>query len=293
VRHIFEDRSKNLRATTNMDVLLNDADDLIEVITILFFTPGGKFYLKNEVLHDVEEEEQPVVWGGSRPGKAPNLERHRVMYAHLWFNDFWGASPVYNAMYFRRFFKFPIGLFNNIVERIVLHDSYFIQRTDACGRIGLSTFQMVCSTFRLLTSGVSSMEFDDKYRMAASTGMECFKRFCEAVIAIYSEDALRHPTLDDINQLLDKGQAAGFPGCLGLIDCMHWEWKNCPLSWKGMFQGKGGVRTMILEAIADHSTRFLHFNFGSPGSLNDINLLDRSPHFSMRSVVKPQWLTSL
>jgi hypothetical protein len=199
VRHIFEDRSKNLRATTNMDVLLNDADDLIELITILFFTPGGKFYLTNEVLHDLEEEEQPVVWGSSWPGKAPNLERHRVMYAHLLFNDFWGATPVYNAMYFRRFFKFPIGLFNNIVERIVLHDSYFIQRTDACGRIGLSTFQKVCSAFRLLTSGVSSIELDDKYRMAASTGMECFKRVCEAVIAIYSEDALRHPTVDDIN----------------------------------------------------------------------------------------------
>ncbi len=230
-----------------------------------------------------------MVWGGSRPGKAPNLERHRVMYSHLLFNHFWGgANPVYNAMYFRKFFKFLVGLFNNIVERIVLHDSYFIQRTDACGKIGLSTFQKVCSAFRLLTSGISSMEFDDKYRMEASTGMECFKRFCEAVIAIYSEEALRHPTLNDINQLLHEGQAAGLPGCLGSIDCMHWEWKNCPSSWKGMFQGKGGVPTMILEAIADHSTRFWHFNFGSQGSLNDINVLDRSPLFSMRSVVKPQ-----
>ena len=262
-----------------MDVLLNDADDLIELITILFFTPGGRFYLEDEVIHDVEEEEPPVVWGGSRPGKAPNLERHRVTYSHLLYNDFWGATPVYNAMYFRKFFKLPIGLFNDIVERIVLHDAYFIQRADCCGRIGLSSLQKVCSAFRLLTSGVSSMEFDDKYRMAASTGMECFKRFCEAVTAIYSEEALRHPTLVDINRLLDEGQAAGFPGCLGSIDCMHWEWKNCPSSWKGMFQGKDGVPTMILEAIADHSTRFWHFNFGSPGSLNDINVLDRSPLF--------------
>ena len=36
---------------------------------------------------------------------------------------------------------------------------------------------------------------------------------------------------------------------------------------------------MILEAISDHSTRFWHFNFGSPGALNDINVLDRSPLF--------------
>jgi hypothetical protein len=50
---------------------------------------------------------------------------------------------------------------------------------------------------------------------------------------------------------------------------------------------------MILEAIADHSTRLWHFNFGLLGPLNDINVLDQSPLFTMRSVVKPQWLTSL
>ena len=59
----------------------------------------------------------------------------------------------------------------------------------------------------------------------------------------------------------------------------HWEWKNCPSAWKGMFQGKSGVPTVVLEAIADHTTRFWHFNFGSPGALNDINVLDRSPLF--------------
>ena len=160
-----------------------------------------------------------------------------------------------------------------------MQDAYFNQKMDAAGKLGFSTLQKVCSSLCLLTSGVSSMEHDDKYRMAALTGMECMKRFCDAIIAIYSDEVLRHPTVDDINRLLDEGEAAGFPGCIGSIDCMHWEWKSCPSAWKGMFQGKGGVPTMILEAIADHSTRFWHFNFGCPGSLNDINVLDRSPLF--------------
>ncbi len=36
---------------------------------------------------------------------------------------------------------------------------------------------------------------------------------------------------------------------------------------------------MVLEAIADHRTRFWHFKFGNPGAMNDLNVLERSPLF--------------
>jgi len=266
-----------------MDVLfllLDDNADIIDIATTLILADDDEEFHDDEVVHHVvEEEPPPAVWGGSRPGKAPNLERHRVRYSHLLYNDFWGPTPVYDDSYFKKFFKLPKGLFDNIVEELSNRDPYFLQKQDAAGKLGLSTLQKVCSAVRLLTSGVSPMEHDDKYRMAASTGMQCMKRFCHAIIAVYGEEALRYPTIDDLNRLLDEGKATGFPGCIGSIDCMHWEWKNCPSSWKGMFQGKSGVPTVILEAIADQSTRFWHFNFGSPGSLNDICVLDRSPLF--------------
>ena len=231
------------------------------------------------MLHHAEDE-LPPVWGGSRKGRAPNINRERVKYAHLLDEDFWGETPLYDSTYFKKFFKVPLGLFDEIVEDLCRHDSYFLRKQCAAGKHGLSSHQKICSAVRLLTSGVSPMEHDDKYRMGASTGMQCFKLFCNAIIDVYSEEALRHPTIDDLNRLLDEGEAYGFPGCIGSIDCMHWEWKNCPSSWKGMFQGKAMVPTMVLEAIADHSTRFWHFNFGMPGSLNDINVLDRSPLFN-------------
>ncbi|KAI2513460.1 Plant transposon protein [Fragilaria crotonensis] len=92
----------------------------------------------------------------------------------------------------------------------------------AAGRWGLTPLQKICSSIRQLTSaGVSSAEHDDKYRMAASTGMDAMKHFCNAIIAVYSEDALRPPNVADLNRLLDEGNKAGFPGCIGMIDCMH------------------------------------------------------------------------
>jgi len=61
---------------------------------------------------------------------------------------------------------------------------------------------------------------------------------------------------------------------------MHWEWKNCPTAWKGTFaKGLYRVPTIILEAVASYDLWIWHAFFGCPGTLNDINVLDRSPVF--------------
>ncbi|XP_057249926.1 uncharacterized protein LOC130591050 [Beta vulgaris subsp. vulgaris] len=52
---------------------------------------------------------------------------------------------------------------------------------------------------------------------------------------------------------------------VGSIDCMHWEWKNCPTAWKGQFQGRGGVATLVLEAVADRDLWIWHSFFGIQG----------------------------
>ena len=260
-----------------MDFLIHDEDDEFTEAIVLIVNNLAKEAADGD---DDTTLVPPYVWGsGSRVGKAPNIERRRVFYSHLLFDDFWGPSPIYNATYFKKFFKMPIGLFDDIVAKVTANDDYFRQKTDAVGKLGLSSLQKVCSAVRQLTSGVSSAEHDDKYRMGASTGLEAMKRFCHSVIEVYGDEALRHPNAVDIGRLLDEGCAAGFPGCIGSIDCMHWEWKNCPSGWKGMFQGKSGIPTVVLEAIADNRCRFWHFNFGSPGALNDLNILDRSPLF--------------
>jgi hypothetical protein len=50
--------------------------------------------------------------------------------------------------------------------------------------------------------------------------------------------------------LINKKQ--GFPGMLGLLDCMHWSWKNCPAAWKGQYQGKEKVSSLTIHIIYFH-----------------------------------------
>jgi hypothetical protein len=66
---------------------------------------------------------------------------------------------------------------------------------------------------------------------------------------------------------------------LGSVYYMHWEWRNCPSAWKGMFTGRGKHPTMILEAVVSYDLWIWHAYFGMPGSCNDINILHRSNLF--------------
>ena len=69
----------------------------------------------------------------------------------------------------------------------------------------------------------------------------------------------------------------GIPEMLGLFDCMHVHWKNCPFGYQGAYQGKEKFSTLVREAIVDQNLLFGHAVFGFVGSCNDINILDVSP----------------
>jgi hypothetical protein len=60
---------------------------------------------------------------------------------------------------------------------------------------------------------------------------------------------------------------------------MHWAWKNCPSGWAGQYKGKEKKPTIVLEAVASKNLRIWHTFFGTPGALNDINVLHRSHLF--------------
>ncbi|XP_051202538.2 uncharacterized protein [Lolium perenne] len=91
----------------------------------------------------------------------------------------------------------------------------------------------------------------------------------------------RRPTVEDTQHLLAKAEERGFPGMLGSIDCMHWQWRNCPVAHAGQFT-RGDIKhpTIILETVASYDRWIWHAFFGVAGSNNDINVLNQSPLFT-------------
>ncbi|XP_042472534.1 uncharacterized protein LOC122055231 [Zingiber officinale] len=95
-------------------------------------------------------------------------------------------------------------------------------KVDAVGKKGLSPLQKCTAAIRQLAYGVSADHYDEYLRIAETTTIQCLFNFCRC----------RH----------------GFPSMLDSLNCMHWQWKNCPVAWKG--------------------------------SRNDINVLNESPLFN-------------
>ncbi|KAI5321984.1 hypothetical protein L3X38_031056 [Prunus dulcis] len=67
---------------------------------------------------------------------------------------------------------------------------------------------------------------------------------------------------------------------IGSIDCMHWQWKNCPTAWQGDYGNRKGQKSIILEAVAGFDTWVWHAFFRVAGSQNDLNVLGQSPVFN-------------
>ncbi|XP_021835319.2 uncharacterized protein [Spinacia oleracea] len=131
----------------------------------------------------------------------------------------------------------------------------------------------------MLAYGLAPDAVDEYLLISQSTGKNSLLHFISGVIKHFEADYLRSPTDEDLRMILHRNKERGFPGMIGSIDCMHWEWKNCPMGWKAQYAGRSGSATLNLKVVADYDLWIWHAFFGIPGTCNDLNVLYRSPVF--------------
>ena len=133
--------------------------------------------------------------------------------------------------------------------------------------------------FRYLAYGDAVDREDENLQIGESTLDPIIKQFTRMVIEEFGGQYLNRCPTDSERRNISMAMAAkGFPGALASWDCKHFNWKNCPMRLAGQHKGhkEGGKNTLILEAISDHRRYIWYSNFGDPGSLNDLNVLDKS-----------------
>ncbi|XP_024172394.1 uncharacterized protein LOC112178487 [Rosa chinensis] len=215
----------------------------------------------------------------SQPGSTLNEERFRESRGNNMMEDYFVERPVFSEEVFRTRYRMSHNVFNSISSDLCRYDQYFVHKSDAVKKVGLLPQQKLTCSLRMLAYGAGADQWAEYCRIAKSTSIEAMKRFTRGIVNLYSAEYLRAPTPADLRRLLAKAERIGFPRMIGSIDCMHWQWKNCPTGWAGEYSGRKRVSTIILEAVASYDTWIWHAFFGMPGSCNDLNVLAKSPLF--------------
>jgi Plant transposon protein len=217
-------------------------------------------------------------WGGSSAGKSPNKERDfDGAYISVVKDYFSGIESIYNEVDFERRFRVTHSIFNTIYSTI-LHYGLFSQKKDALGKAGIHPLVRTVSCFRFLAYGDSFDRNDEYLRLSESSTAQSVKQFCHLIVQHFGPSHLnRSPTEKERDRILIHNKKRGFPGMLASWDCSHFKWDKCPIKLHGAFKSRyANNKTVVLECVVDCFLWIWFCNFGNAGSLNDINILDKS-----------------
>jgi hypothetical protein len=76
-------------------------------------------------------------------------------------------------------------LFLRLVDEISEYDSYFVQKKDAAGKLGLSAIQKCAAIVQILGYGMTPDALDQYFRNAESTAREALKIVVKAIQGLY------------------------------------------------------------------------------------------------------------
>ena len=72
------------------------------------------------------------------PSQLVYRKRGRLVHHEMIIRDYFWDNLVYDAVQFRTWFKMSRRLFLKVIEAVCGFNSYFVQRVDATGTLGLS-----------------------------------------------------------------------------------------------------------------------------------------------------------
>ena len=188
---------------------------------------------------------------------------------------FTGPESIYDEKDFERRFRVRRVIFNCIWEKLE-GEAPFVHRTDALGKRGIYPLVRMVACFRHLAYGDGYDREDEYCRMSEDSVRNSVKAFCRLIKKHFPEYLNRNPSASEKEAIVQRNTERGFPGHFASWDCKHFSWHKCPMWLHGQHKGHAEGVTLILEAIADYNCYIMYANFGDPGSLNDINVLDKS-----------------
>lgn len=214
---------------------------------------------------------KPVNNFRSKPRPGRHHFDHACADAAIW-RDFLGPQP--SCKEFSHIYRVSKTRFQRMLEDFGNSDIKFYHP-----KYGASLEVRLLLPLKCLAFAEGAHQSTSYFQVSRTFSRECSFQFDEAFKVLYLAEYLRIPDASDLREIsLMHEKKHGVPGMFGSLDCWHTEWKNCPKAWQGSYKnGKEKKPTIKMEAVCDHHLWFWHASYGYAGTMNDINVMDRSP----------------
>ena len=197
-------------------------------------------------------------------------------------DDWLGSIPRFPDKSFKHTFCIKRAMVDTIINHLAESDRFWRQTVCRAGKPSISPHVTFLCAQKMLCYGISSSAFVDYFQMGETTSRRCLSKLTRGMVdyKALANVYLRKPTQSDARNIVWLHEKVHkIPGMMGLLDVTKVHWKNCPTAWKGQFQGREKYAGLGLEAVVDNNLWFWHAAFGFPGTLNDINIWERSSLF--------------
>ncbi|KAJ9542854.1 hypothetical protein OSB04_029360 [Centaurea solstitialis] len=115
---------------------------------------------------------------------------------------------------------------------------------------------------------------------------DCLENFGQGIIHLYKRKNLPKPTANDVQTLYElHEQRHGFPGMLGSIDFVHWDWKNCLVARR--------VPDATIDIVIVNQSLVFNDSFKdkAPDSSFDVNGAHYKHDYYLTDGICPEWAT--
>lgn len=196
-------------------------------------------------------------------------------------HDFTGPDALFIGKDFKSCFRISRARFQNLLETFGNSGKPFYSgKADCCRNPTASLEARLLLPLQCLAFGVPSHAFCMYYQMSRTLAAKACREFNHAYLSLYRNKYLKMPDQQDMLNIAELHKKVhGVSGMFGSLDCMHTQWKNCPLGWQGSFKGRAGYPSIVLEAACDYNCYFWHLDYGHAGTNNDVNVLQASDFY--------------
>ena len=150
---------------------------------------------------------------------------------------FLGPSPLFNDHQFERYFRITRRHFELIYQELGKVSKKF--EPEACEGFINPQVRLI-SSLQFLAYGFTFNRDTWSCEMSENSVRVGCENFCASLLSTPLKDKYLRPMGKADARRVEElhRRKFGTPGCMGILDCMHWIWDMCPVGWQGQFKGK-------------------------------------------------------